>query len=188
MTGLEKTTLVKVGKRFGKLVVVGLERRHDRTYYRVQCDCGKEKAIRADWLSHTKNCGCNLSYSKPRGEASFNALYGSYKLGAGHRKLQFDIDRELFRQLTQMPCYYCGALPSKTYANGHKYNGDYIFNGLDRVDNALGYIPENVVSCCEQCNKSKRTYTQREFLDWIRRAYKHSWQEAGCPVVAPQKP
>lgn len=61
---------------------------------------------------------------------------------------------------------------------GNKYS-EYIYNGIDRVDNAVGYILENCIPCCEFCNKAKGTKTYFDFLDWICRliAYKKKENE-----------
>jgi hypothetical protein len=30
--------------------------------------------------------------------------------------------------------------------------GEWVYNGIDRVDNNKQYIKENLVSCCKKCN------------------------------------
>lgn len=56
-------------------------------------------------------------------------------------------------------CYYCG----------YKHN-EYL-NGLDRVDNSIGYIDNNTVSCCIDCNMMKCTYNINVFINHIRKIY-----------------
>ena len=47
------------GKRFGKLQVIGLDRVvNKRSYWKVRCDCGKEKSVRGDTLKVITSCGC----------------------------------------------------------------------------------------------------------------------------------
>ena len=49
------------GKRFGRLVVIGVDDRGTRkTYYNCQCDCGNVKSVRADSLlcGAIRSCGC----------------------------------------------------------------------------------------------------------------------------------
>lgn len=48
------------GQRFGKLVVLGLDHSEKRSYWKCQCDCGKEVVACSDMLrSGTKrSCGC----------------------------------------------------------------------------------------------------------------------------------
>ena len=47
-------------------------------------------------------------------------------------------------------------------------NGDFIYNGIDRLDNNEGYLPSNVVTCCKICNRAKHSLTVVEFLEWVR--------------------
>lgn len=42
-----------------------------------------------------------------------------------------------------------------------------IYGGLDRRDNSVGYLSENVVPCCRWCNEAKKAKTETEFLEWI---------------------
>jgi len=79
---------------------------------------------------------------------------------------------EQFFQLTQMPCFYCGGEPfnkrnrydkrSSAYATG-----TFIYNGLDRIDNALPHYYNNVVPSCKYCNSAKNNLTLDEFYKWV---------------------
>jgi hypothetical protein len=42
---------------------------------------------------------------------------------------------------------------------------------MDRVDNSLGYVIDNVVSCCEMCNLAKKDFSREEFESWVRRVH-----------------
>lgn len=53
---------------------------------------------------------------------------------------------------------------SKIWRDKNKTN-----RGLDRVDNSLGYILTNVVSCCAICNRMKLTLTYCAFIEKCRR-------------------
>jgi hypothetical protein len=75
-----------------------------------------------------------------------------------------------FEKLTQSNCFYCGLEPSNKYLSHEKlYNGAYIYNGIDRLDNSIGYILENCVACCEWCNKSKNKRSLEEFREWAEK-------------------
>jgi len=163
-----------LGQRFGRLAV--LERTRDRHkgsrayLYRCRCDCGKEVLRPMGPLgSKTNSCGCLRGVRLPPGRAGFNLLMHEYRTGARARGYVFDLTDEQFAQLTSGDCFYCGAVPSrrKSYKNATQHSA-YTFNGVDRVDNAVGYVAENCVSCCSRCNVAKATSTQAEFLEICR--------------------
>jgi hypothetical protein len=56
---------------------------------------------------------------------------------------------------------------------GNSVDGLFLRNGIDRLDNTIGYIEGNVVSCCDICNYSKHTKGYIEFLSWIDKVYKN---------------
>lgn len=155
-------------KKFGKLLVLSFSHqdKYHKSYWLCQCDCGTKCIKRSDSLSSgTKSCGCLLrsklflGYSK----AAFNSLYGSYKRNARNKNLSFDLKEDEFKQLTTNNCYYCKAKPSQVYKSRHA-TGDYIFNGIDRVDNLKGYTLDNCVTCCGICNKMKGSMPLNNFL------------------------
>lgn len=151
----------------------------------VRCACGTVKTSRLSYIisQRSKSCGCyseEVSRSNclanppmpplPRGQAAANTLYSEYRSKALARGLEFSISRDEFKSITSRECSYCGAPPScrkKKWAA----SGDYIYNGIDRVDNTLGYIASNVVACCVTCNRAKNTLTLQEFTSWVERVY-----------------
>lgn len=104
------------------------------------------------------------------GESNRNAYYYRYSTDAQKRGYVFELTIDEFTMLTQSNCYYCGVPPSKSIAYPGT-NGEYQCNGIDRINNNLGYQINNCVSCCEQCNFAKRGKTQAEFLAWVERIY-----------------
>ncbi|WP_419957985.1 HNH endonuclease signature motif containing protein [Psychrobacillus psychrotolerans] len=76
------------------------------------------------------------------------------------RNRVFDLSKELFNELIQQPCTYCGCF-SKVTKDG------YFVNGIDRVNNAQSYIKTNVVTCCKTCNKAKHTNSRIVFINHV---------------------
>ena len=75
--------------------------------------------------------------------------------------------------MTQENCFYCGNKPNQTIkAKGH--NGDFVYNGIDRIDSSKGYVKGNVVPCCGRCNEAKMAISHKEFLSWVEQVYSHS--------------
>lgn len=164
------------GKRFGMLIVISFHHSDKYgAYWSCVCDCGNEIIRRANSLidkqSKTKNCGCYQYNKLPEEESSFHNLFSKYK--NNDRKLEFNISKEVFRKLTKLNCFYCGKEPSQKQHRS-KSNGEYIYNGLDRIDSSKGYTIDNVVPCCGRCNEAKNDEKQDDFFAWIKKVYEHS--------------
>lgn len=173
------------GEKHGRLSVVqyiGVSNVSKNRMWLCQCDCGKFKAVTSRDLrtGQTKSCGClwreNLGKSAganklPAGESAFNQLFYNYKKSSRQRGYAWALTKEQFKELTQQNCYYCGALPLVKFKAQEHTNGDYVGNGVDRVDNSIGYINGNVRPCCSLCNRAKADMSEAEFTGWIRRVY-----------------
>jgi len=112
---------------------------------------------------------------KPRleyGGSQCNKIINEYKRHAKERGVPFYLSREEFKGLTQKTCFYCGAPPSNiaTDKRGKNY-GEFIYGGIDRLDNNKGYELSNCVPCCRRCNRAKDTMSFGEFLSWISTVY-----------------
>lgn len=87
------------------------------------------------------------------------------------RNLSFELHKEQIRELTSKPCYYCGHEPStveRCRNNDINFKwGDYVYNGIDRVDNNCGYIISNCVPCCEICNRAKGAVSIEDWQDHL---------------------
>ena len=170
------------GQRFGRLVAlhdIGCNKRKLRLW-ECLCDCGQLTTVSMSGLKkgRTNSCGClarELSSKrgkKPIGESSLTFLFYRYKMEAGKRGLKFLLTRKQFRELTKQNCFYCGVKPHKTTYRPNA-NGEYIYNGIDRVNNTKGYVVDNCVTCCSMCNNMKHAYTQQNFLAKIALIYSH---------------
>lgn len=182
------------GQKFGKLLVINrAESTNSSAYWNAMCDCGKEcKRQSGSFLRKIKNpqlrsCGCarksklhnyNLgNYRTEKGRVGFNKLLRNYKYSAKRRNLLFNLTEEEFRKLTKMNCFYCGIEPfgisverrNTPHSEEWVAHNGYVYSGIDRIDNDLGYISENCISCCEICNFAKRELTESEWQAWITR-------------------
>ena len=111
----------------------------------------------------SKKCK-NAARSRIVGEAHWSWKGGekrkrfrSYLGGAVERNLEFKLTEDEFESFWQKPCHYCGG-PIETV-------------GLDRVDNGVGYLHNNLVSCCRKCNLMKMRLDVPEFLEHVRKIY-----------------
>lgn len=178
------------GDRYGKLLVISKadtiyrgKNKIPKTVWNCLCDCGKKAIIITEKLrsGHTTSCGCNHLKNKyvDKCMSSKLMIYYKYKQGATRRKLFFNISFDDFINKTKEDCFYCGCSPMQVARTPHGLIF-HIYNGLDRIDNDLGYSLNNVVACCGNCNYARRTQTQEEFLHMVKKIYERhfSKQEA----------
>ena len=97
-------------------------------------------------------------------EAGLNAFYYNTKASASKRGYAFDLSLSEVSTLSQQYCTYCGKEPSQLLSNFPNFK----YNGIDRVDNTLGYTEDNCVTCCKICNSMKNTLTFDEFKEHIK--------------------
>lgn len=171
-----------IGKKFNRLKVIEVVPRnlYVRTKYRCKCECGVEVIVDGSKLqnNHTKSCGCirkEVDYGKHRkseGEASKNGLIWSYKSNAKRKNKIFNLTEEQMINLFKSNCFYCGSEPKNIYYR-KGCNGHYIYNGIDRKNNDIGYVIGNVVPCCSQCNYVKNSFNFDDFIVWINKVYKN---------------
>lgn len=83
--------------------------------------------------------------------------YYVYRHRANKKNLQFELTKQDFNHIRMQNCYLC----NKSNSNVHK-------NGVDRVDNSLGYTLENTKSCCGDCNFMKCELDLELFMDTIQ--------------------
>lgn len=149
-----------------------------------KCECGKVKEVVSQALrdGRSKSCGClNKEHTatlcarycrKPKGESSFNLLVKRVQFSASSRDLAYELTRDDIRKLVTSPCNYCGRKDTSITKGDHTY-GEFKHVGIDRIDNTKGYLLENCVPCCSDCNRAKRDLSVNEFFDWVVRVHKH---------------
>lgn len=155
-----------IGKKFGRLTAIAFkEKRHQNHQYWVfKCDCGNlhTAAYFSVKRGDTKSCGCLRNENSKKmcqlkylgkGVSGFNQVKANYMRKAKKRKIKFNLSDKQLHLLFEKKCYYCEISP-------YKSKSDYIYNGIDRVDNDNGYLIENCVSCCYNCNIIKSGVTK----------------------------
>jgi hypothetical protein len=100
--------------------------------------------------------------------------YASYRSRAEKKDLEFTITNDDYKTITTQDCYLCG-----------KKSTDTNTNGIDRVDNAIGYTAENCKACCKECNHMKNQYALDTLLEKIERI-KDTWIDRVLPVLPAQ--
>jgi len=172
------------GQKFNKLTVVkytGKDRKYNSRWDCI-CDCGEAKNTTLSNLKtgNTKSCGCDkveviqkMANARKIERSSLIRLYRKYKQGAKIRNYTFDLELDEFEKLTSSDCAYCGCPPTQMIeTNG--WQPVYMYNGIDRVNNARGYELDNCVPCCGLCNQMKMGMGVDEFLAHIERIYQNN--------------
>ena len=187
------------GFKKGLLTVTKIVGRHGRgIWVEVLCECGTKKKIYTATLSDNHksiSCGCvgkEKSYTD-RGQASWKNLFHRYRSNSGHRGISFLLTFEEFKEICSKNCNYCGSepVPFNTYLNSKGesiriksrkkekriYKQETIdrawikANGIDRIDSLIGYLANNIVPCCAQCNLMKNDYSKDSFLSHVNKIF-----------------
>jgi hypothetical protein len=85
-------------------------------------------------------------------------VFRQYEYKAKKRNLTFRLTLAEFEVLVNARCHWCG---------------QYGANGVDRVDNRIGYIGSNCVAACMECNFAKRVMTSESFVRMAIRIAEH---------------
>lgn len=168
------------GMRFGRWVVIGrAPNMGSAAAWICRCDCGTEAVRRGDGLRRgsTTSCGCGqreaarVRHTRYGGNVGLNCLVNNYRNGARERGIAFALSHEDCHRLFLGACHYCATPPAQEAAFGSRRQHKVVYNGIDRVDNAQDYTPDNVVSCCKTCNSAKGELTVPEFKAWVERVH-----------------
>lgn len=159
---------------FTRLTVLELSQRYNGfPTWLCRCECGNLTKVNSYKLlnGHTKSCGClqRESRMKPKSIAGLNAVIRGYKKNAEKRQLSWKLTDSDVLAITQLPCFYCGKLPANEIKSNISENGKYIYNGIDRLDNLLGYTINNVVPCCYKCNVLKKDFSVESMKKVLRK-------------------
>lgn len=176
------------GRKFGKLTVLRkllpLDNCKKYTYWICMCACGNLKNVQTSHLTSNAiiSCGCYRkeihSHNDIKSVKLASASY-VYRQHYNDGNLTF----EQFLELSQQNCYYCNSdattsinifnrfknlinidLPASTFSVIH---GDFVYNGLDRINSKLLHNINNVVPCCRTCNSFKNNLLINNFISNI---------------------
>jgi hypothetical protein len=82
--------------------------------------------------------------------------YKDYILSARNRNYTMALEFNDFKTMVLSECYYC------------QYIKEGEVNGIDRLNNSIGYEKDNCVPCCETCNMMKHTFHPIFFIELCR--------------------
>lgn len=146
--------------------------------WKLKCVCNKEIERIAYFVcsSITTNCGCKtkeLNSKAGKKTRKFDPRISSAR-SIWRRTYKDGCDFDSFFKLSQNPCAYCGKPPSTIFRlDKNNKLGEFIYNGLDRVDNSKDHSLDNVVTCCAICNMMKNSMPVDVFLNHISCIMEH---------------
>ena len=149
-SGVQEGNVSRTGKVHSEATRTKISQRHLDSGHRPSSEAtakGQPKTLSVRWGKHTKD--------------PIKTYMASYRLGAHARGLVFDLKRDEFQELIQQPCFYCGQKPEQRNVARRM---PLVCNGIDRVDNALGYTYANCRAACKICNVMKSSHGAAFFI------------------------
>lgn len=169
------------GQTFGRLTVLDrypVNHSHGNARWVVECSCGTIQISRSCHLlnGHATSCGCwNEEKKRLKGftrEIFVRHMFDRYRKAAARRDVFWNLTVDQVDGFISGNCFYCGVEPQ--FRNAMRGNiGAFLYNGIDRLANYLGYFPENCVSCCGVCNIAKQDMPLHQFMTWLARVSEH---------------
>jgi len=166
-----------IGTKIGEFTVIG-----HKGQYILKCSCGNTAKGPTTFVSRACMslaklgfAGCQkcrydfLRDQKMNSAEKYSTIYCRYRKSAKNRGLEFTLSLEEAAKLFSSSCVYCGDKPTNTCIRTSLMT--YNYTGIDRLDNNLGYIQDNVVPCCQNCNLAKYTKSPKDFLKHIEKIY-----------------
>lgn len=176
------------GRKFNRLLVLSRSKKRDnqkKILWNCKCDCGNKLLVRRFNLFHgIVSCGCYRKEVLKREDVALTQRYAWYKRDSGYRKLKFSLTKAKFNKIIQQKCFYCGENPKNwspyldEKGNLRKYikvseefakTTSIPMNGIDRLNNHIGYNIRNCVPCCSTCNNMKNIHSYTFFVQHIEK-------------------
>jgi hypothetical protein len=102
--------------------------------------------------------------------------YSDTQKSAVTREIPFRLTETEFIEIKKGNCYLCG-----------KENSFIHKNGIDRVDNDIGYVKHNCQACCSSCNYLKKNYDLLTLFCKLIKIFHHSVRYVIPAAIANEK-
>ena len=161
------------GKRFGKWFIESFSHnggtKRKQPFWNCICDCGAKKLVGSNSIRNGSrsclHCRKTIKLREYTEEQAYvhvgRNIYARYRCDARSRNFNFNLTFQEFLGFLDKPCFYCGVVKS-SYQQKRRLK--IYYNGIDRVDNEIGYELDNCVTCCKRCNTRKRSVDKNMIL------------------------
>lgn len=156
------------GEVYDDLEVIGPSHNDGRTFFwKLKClKCGDKGFAQSSDLRRGRRNFCPTCNDKRSKKMPYRCLFGNYRRGAEKRDLTWKLTFDEFMGIVHSNCFYCDRPPAQTLWKEGWLN-EAVYNGIDRIENDVGYRKSNCVPCCKYCNMAKSRWTAEEFILWL---------------------
>lgn len=143
------------GKQFGRLFVI---KRSDndmngRIKWLCKCNCGKEIITRGENLKEGLSLSCGCYHKERVSKRPYEWIFKILKRSSRSMGRICELTYEDIVEFTKYNnCHYCGC---EIIWQEHQTKESKTAYYIDRKDSNLGYLKENCVVCCSDCNRIK---------------------------------
>lgn len=138
-----------------------------------KCNTCEATESKGSWYRGPK---CSKCYSKDLYKKGRSRSLGQkycHLIGASKKKnFILDIDRDTYKKLIDKTCHYCNR-------NLYELTG----HSLDRIEPDKGYVLENVLPCCGDCNTIKMNILTVEETEEVLKLIKKLRNTEGSPWI-----
>lgn len=137
------------------------------------CACGKPFSLSTEYdVYRASQLRCPSCKRNVKADIGERAVFKRVKSDANRAGRTFDLPFEWFKHTIHAACHYCGRKDQNSISVPSKRPGEWLiqnfrYNGIDRLNNGLGYEIHNCVPCCFVCNRAKQSMSYGEFMHWI---------------------
>lgn len=173
---------IEENQKYGKLTILSIcpsyksinkttGKQSSARRFLTKCDCGKERIVKRRYLlTNSEPCCCKCAFGKRpqslKRQDKYIRIYKMLIASAKKRSKTCLIDFDDFKKIIIKDCYYCNE-PPKLLKWEKKF--EIFVNGIDRLNNNIGYELHNCVPCCAICNTMKMCLNVDDFYSHIKK-------------------
>lgn len=152
------------GQKFYKWRVLERVKKHPKkTHWLCECDCGNQRLVIACDLKNGNHKSCGKCHYHIFIQNSF---WGEIQKQAKRRGYEFSLTKDYLYDLWIKQDGKCAISGVKLHmpAKAREQRGPKCTASIDRIDNAVGYVVNNVQWVLKDVNRMRREYTIEDYI------------------------